>query len=412
MSEIDSFEGRVEKNCGSRKMKRESKKTDYILTWLILVGASIQNRFFDEIISVAGMDAVSLLLTLILFFSFGRYILNSHFKFNKTEFVLTAYMMCICVFGVVSSDVTSSVLLYFRTMIYFMFTFVFFKNVKLNEEDIIHVFKIAGFSNALICLFFYIQNVRIYGAGFRDVSINLYFSLFAIILCLFSKTSNEKKVAKLGIIFICTTAIITSQQRTQIIPLALVFALYVFASVGFDLKKMFNLALICAIFVMIINIAQNIGMLEFVKKRLEISSILNSDDTLGIRFATSNNYFSTLTFAQWLLGTGLTGKGELEMLVPNYIYKYGILGTLLIFYLTLFKAICQGIKFENTYKRFFMIALFIMAIGGVISGFGGQNGQLFVAAIMGAVSNREIFANEKCKYTIPFVGTKISRGGA
>ena len=393
-------------------MRKENKKTDYILAWLILVGASIQNRFFDEIISIAGMDAISLLLTLILFFAFGRYALNSHLKFKKTEFALTAYTLCICAFSVAGSGVTSSVLLCFRTMIYFMIAFVFFKNAKLNEEDIIHIFKTAGFFNALICLFFYIQNVKIYGAGFRDVSINLYFSLFAIILCLFSKTSNEKKVAKLEIIFICTTAIITSQQRTQIIPLALVFVLYAFSSVGFDLKKLFNLSLICAIFVVTINIAQNIGMLEFVKKRLEISSILNSDDTLGIRFSTSENYFSTLTFTQWLLGTGVTGKGELEMLLPNYIYKYGIAGTLLIFGLTLFKTISQGIKSENTYKRFFMIALFIMSIGGVISGFGGQNGQLFVAAIMGTVCNREILIDKNCKYTIPFVGTKISRGGA
>ena len=415
MQKNNTVKGQDKKDISKEKIMKavhnEKNKIDYLFAWLILVGAAIQNRFFDEIISVGGMDAVSLLLTIILFITFGRYMLRRKFKFPKDEFILVAYTVCVCAFSVIAVGMTSSVLLCFRTMIYLVITFIFFKNIALNEEDIIHLFRIAGLFNALICLYFYVQNVGIYGAGFRDVSINLYFSLLSIILCLFVKLQGERTVGKYGIALVCMIAIFTSQQRTQIIPLAIILTLFIMTSVGFDVKKIFNMACVCVLVVIVINIAKNIGMLDFVLKRLEIDSILNSNDTLGIRLTTSSNYFSNLSCVQWLIGTGLAGKGELEMLFPNYIYKYGVIGTGIILSLTLLKMLKYGFQYENTYKRVLTIALLLMSIGGVISGFGGQNGQLFVAAIMGTVSNKNIQMNTSCIYSLPLSRFKIFFGG-
>lgn len=305
MQKNNTVKGQDKKDISKEKIMKavhnEKNKIDYLFAWLILVGVAIQNRFFDEIISVGGMDAVSLLLTIILFITFGRYMLRRKFKFPKDEFILVAYTVCVCAFSVIAVGMTSSVLLCFRTMIYLVITFIFFKNIALNEEDIIHLFRIAGLFNALICLYFYVQNVGIYGAGFRDVSINLYFSLLSIILCLFVKLQGERTVGKYGIALVCMIAIFTSQQRTQIIPLAIILTLFIMTSVGFDVKKIFNMACVCVLVVIVINIAKNIGMLDFVLKRLEIDSILNSNDTLGIRLTTSSNYFSNLSCVQWLI---------------------------------------------------------------------------------------------------------------
>ena len=105
MQKNNTVKGQDKKDISKEKIMKavhnEKNKIDYLFAWLILVGAAIQNRFFDEIISVGGMDAVSLLLTIILFITFGRYMLRRKFKFPKDEFILVAYTVCVCAFSVI-----------------------------------------------------------------------------------------------------------------------------------------------------------------------------------------------------------------------------------------------------------------------------------------------------------------------
>lgn len=383
-----------------KNMFNQCNKFDFIITFFILSLASIQNRFFDDMFTFAGMDALSFLLTLILFFSFFRMLFKKKFIFDIDELILILYFFLVIILSILKYGFTSNVLVNLRTTIYFLFSFFIFKNIKINDFYIIKLFILSGFLNSLIYLFFYFQNIGTFGVGFRDVSINLYFSLFAVFLCLFCNIANEKKVLKLCIIFLCSITIIISQQRTQIIPLILIFIIYIFSNIKLNLSNLFKLLIICLTIVITINVVKNIGIFDFLKKRFEINSIISSEDTLGFRIKTTYDYFSNYNFIKWIFGTGINGDDELEMLIPNYIYKYGLFGLFLIFYITLFTFIQNGIKFNNSYKRLFLISLFIMSIGGLISGFGGANGQLFVSAIMGLTCGNNISTSQKCTYSI------------
>ena len=381
-----------------------------IIVALILCLAAIQNRFFDTILNVAGMDFVSLILSICLAISFGIVIYINKMKFTKTDLIINLYFAFFCIIGFIITGINSQSLLLFRTSMYFFMTFYIFKNMNMKDEKIIKYYEIAGILNTVFCLYFYFINIKTYGSGFRDVSMNLYFSVFALLFFLFVNMNNRYKITKYFICFIILIAIITSQQRTQIIPLMVTAIFYIISNDKFNLKSIFNILSIFLIVYLVIKLANNIGVFKLVVNRLSNGAITSEESTLWIRINTAKEYLNGMNIWNLLFGTGLFGKGELELFVPNYIYKYGILGSIFLAISIYMPAIKAGIKNKNNIKRFILISLLIMSIGGIISGFNGQNGQLLIASILGILLNNNIQMNNNINYNIKFMGkNKLER---
>lgn len=397
----------------SKTLVRKTKQTSFFAT-MILCGAAIQNSFFDDIFSVGGMDAISLLLTFFLVIAFFWVIAITRGKMYRIEFLLLFYFFSIFTLGFIRDGINGMSLILFRTSLYFLLTFIFFLRVRISQESIIKMYRLAGFLNASVCMIFYIINVQQYGAGFRDVSINLYFSLFAIILCLFVELPNEVKWQKYSEVLVCTLAIVTSQQRTQIIPLIIVLLLFGICSMERFTKFIVRMLVLFVLVYVVYRISSAVGVYKLVVNRLQLGVITAGESTLWARFDAVSRYLGDFNVIEWLWGTGLTGETELEMLLPNYLYKYGIFGTMLIACTIVVPAILSGLYDKIGFKKMLLVNIAILAIGGLISGFGGQNGQLFVASILGLMCNEIIdcYQTKNIRYNSLLVRKVTRRGRA
>lgn len=346
--------------------QRKRISHDWFLAGLILALAALQNGFFDSMVSIMGMDAISLLLSILIFFTFGVYFIRRKGYFPIEEIVLILFMTFLTVSGFIITKGSTIFLLNFRTLIYLVITFLFFKNIKMFDYEAIRLYRLAGLVNAVVCLIFYFQNVTISGFGFRDVSMNLYFSNFAILLCLFVNVKGENVILKWMTILFCMTAIFTSQQRTQIIPLFITFILYVLTNISLsNCKKIIRLIMIVVLIIIVYKIADNIGVLILVLNRLQMSNIMSQNDTLFVRFYDSNTAFSNMNAVNWLIGAFLTTNYRLEMLFPNLLFNYGVLGMLMLVFILFLKPLSLGCRYPNTYKRFFMLSFCIISVGGL-----------------------------------------------
>ena len=388
----------------------QRERWDHITCYLILILAAIQNRFFDDLISIAGMDAVSLFLSLVLMVVFGWMCMNKRIIWYKKHFLVFTYFVVYIALNFLLKGLTSTSFLLFRTSMYFISTFLIFSNLQIDFKCMLSAYRCAAVFNSVVCLYFYLVNVNEHGAGFRDVSINLYFSLLGLMFFMFIQKSGEIKIIKYLTYALVFLAIVTSQQRSQIIPLAVILIMYIFTNMGFNIRKLASLIAMVFIVAWGISYAQKLGMWEYVVNRFANGAITAKESTLIVRMETTSSYLGDMNILQWLFGVGFNANGELEMLVPNYLYKYGIWGSFYIVYCAYLPAISNGVK-EKTGCRFVLITLIICSIGGMISGFGGQNGQLLLASLLGLMNNKVLLnSSEKgILYHMPLV--KNTGGG-
>ena len=136
----------------------KEERTGAVVSCIILCLAAIQNRFFDELVSIGGMDAISLLLTAFLLLAFISQIVKSKFRFRRMDFILLFYFLIITVIGFVGGGLSSSTLLQFRTAFYFFATFYIFSSIAITSKSVINNYKLAGITNVLVCLYFYFKN--------------------------------------------------------------------------------------------------------------------------------------------------------------------------------------------------------------------------------------------------------------
>ncbi|MBI6102238.1 hypothetical protein H8J94_08255 [Clostridium perfringens] len=221
-----------------------------------------------------------------------------------------------------------------------------------------------------------------FGIGARDVSINLYISFFSMAIILFIDKKGLYSFKNDIIIILNFMAIVLSQQRTVIIPLIVLIVLFLLKNFRFNFKKITTIIIISLLCLILLNYLKNIGILELIKNRFSVELFSGENSTLNIRNETMKLAFSQNNIVNFILGCPFGFKySDLELLIPNYIIKYGVIGVVIIFfyYVTI---IINSYKKYYIYQKKILWIYIIMLIGGIISGFGGATGQMLNAFIL------------------------------
>lgn len=384
-------------------MHTVNQRKSRVIAMTILVGDGIQNSYFDKIFNINGMDAISLFLTVaIVVFFLYVFLCGDKWTVKCNEFILMLYFSLLTFIGFFKAGINKNSMLLFRTSMYFFFVYIIFLNLRMTTSELINSYRIAGTACALTCLFFYYRSLNTYGVEYRNVSFNLGICVFAIFLELFVEMDGDNLLRKIISVFICFFAVFTSQQRTQIIPTLCIGMLLFVSCLGFELNKIIKLISVIFMSVTVLVVSHRIGVLELIANRFKSSSMWGGGGTLFIRLNDTKNVFSSMSIIEWIFGSGLDGLVELEMLLPNLIYKYGILGLFLIVWNCFIPVLYSGYSHKGSHKRLFLIGFCILLTGGLVSGLGGCHGQLFLASILASIINKRILSSEdKVCYSIP-----------
>lgn len=360
--------------------------------WIVCILAAIQNGFFDTIFRISilsDMDGISLLLSFILVYYLIVGIL--------TKKIILTYRMCAAILlgifwlilGVCFSSSISEVFVSFRIYLYLFLGFFIFCKIYIDRRTFINIVSIAGLIGSLVYLGFYFANVGTSQAGytFRNVSLNLYWAFLAVSFSLFEKEYIFSLIERVLCMGVCTFVIIISQQRSIIIPLIIIYLWYLVSCFRFDIKKIVSLVLIIAMLYLgyryIITLDNFWTVLQ---RRFSAELFTGEHSTLSYRFIAMMEQFHDMDIFSWCVGVGFGGSKELEMWIPNYLVRFGIVGTCIIFYIFYrgyFKLARLILKKKNQYYDNLAFILIVMALGGFITGFSFESGQLLIGIISG-----------------------------
>lgn len=365
-------------------------KDNNFLIFLIYILFSLQNSFFDDIFPILGMDLFSLLLTIFLIGYFIYSILYKNLKIDKLMLIFIMLIIYKIIISLIYNYQLKAILIDLRVTLYFFISYSIFKSITINKESIIKIIKIGGLINSIIFLYFMIDLMKQQGIGARNVSINLYISLLCLGVILFLDKKNIRNFKNLLVSTLNVIAIILSQQRTIIIPLIILISIFIVVNFKINLKSFASYVIMIIIIAISIKILDNIGILELVKNRFSKDLFIGENSTLSARGNATKEALLNIKVIDMFFGTGFGNKyNDLELLFSNYLIKYGIIGSVLIVY-ELLNRIYIVLKSSNIFKKKITFILSIIFIGGVISGLGGNSGQMLLGIIFGIISNRKI----------------------
>lgn len=368
------------------------KINDKRVCWVVCILAAIQNGFFDTIFRtniLGGMDDVSLLLSLVLVYYFTVGIIVN--RIQTTKRMCIAGLLGVLWLGL-GSFFTSSiteVFVSFRIYLYLFLGYFIFENLNIDRSTFANAVSTSGLLGALIYLGFYFANVGTSQAGytFRDVSLNLYWAFLSVSFSLFEKEYISSIIKRGLCICICSFVIIISQQRSIIIPLAIIFVWYFISCLRFDTKKIVSLIIILVAayfgYKYIITLDNFWTVLQ---RRFSAELFTGEQSTLSYRFVAMTNQFRDMNIVSWIIGFGFGGSKELEMWIPNYLVRFGIVGTIMvfsIFYRGYFYLAKVFLSDNNGYYRKMAIILVVMSIGGFLTGYTFESGQLLIGIVSG-----------------------------
>lgn len=355
---------------------------DKIILILLYCLLSIQNGFFDKIFNLFNMDLFSILLSFMLI---GYFFILLYRKVIKIDTIFIIFIILILyklIVAVIVKNPILNILIDFRTTVYFFTTYLIYKYSNVDEEYFIKIIKAGGLLNSLIFLYFMNKIISEFGIGARDVSINLYISFFSMAIILFIDKKGLYSFKNDIIMILNFIAIVLSQQRTVIIPLIVLIVLFLLENFRFNLKKIITIIIISLLCLILLNYLKNIGILELIKNRFSVELFSGENSTLNIRNETMKLAFSQNNIINFILGCPFGFKySDLELLIPNYIIKYGVIGVVTIFFYFI-TIIINSYKKYYVYQKKILWIYIIMLIGGIISGFGGATGQMLNAFIL------------------------------
>lgn len=373
-------------------MNQYLKKDNSFVCWIICILAAIQNGFFDTIFRtniLGGMDGVSLLLSLVLVYYFTVGILKKRILMTRRMCIAILLGIAWLVIGTLSASSFSEVFVSFRIYLYLFLGYFIFNKMYIDRNTFVNAVSISGLTGSFIYLGFYFANVSTSQAGytFRDVSLNLYWAFLAVSFSLFEKEYISSLIKRGLSIGVCTFVIIISQQRSIIIPLVIIYIWYFISCLRFDIKKIVSLFFIIAILYFgyryIITLDNFWTVLQ---RRFSAELFTGEQSTLSYRFTAMTDQFHDMNILSWIVGFGFGGSKELEMWIPNYLVRFGIVGTFVvfnIFYRGYFKLARVMLKKKDQYYSKMALILIIMTLGGVLTGYSFESGQLLIGIISG-----------------------------
>ena len=362
-----------------------------LLFFALIVLASVQNSFFDSIFRVSifgGMDGLSVLLFLMLATVFALRFLAG--KIHCTVRLICAVVIfCIaCIAGLLNYSSVKDFAWSMRIYLYLFLGYFIGKSLVISKRTLSKGVCLAGILSGGLYMFFYLLNSQSSTAGFtfRNVSFNLYWCLLAIAFTLLL-SSYVPGLLKILVILICPLTVIISQQRTLIIPLGLIIVWFVFRNLKVNIKSIILLAfflLVCVVGYIWLSELDN--FLEVLLRRFTFDYFFGKNSTLGIRIDTMRDAFSQLNPAELFFGSGFGAIEELETWVPNYLVRFGFLGTIALFliYYDGYAALYWAGRFNKRsfYRTLFWICI-SLSVGGFISGYSYEHGQLMIGLLSG-----------------------------
>lgn len=371
-----------------------TSKKFFVITCIYIL-FSIQNRFFDDVFSLFNMDFISLLLSIILILYFLYCIYIKRIKVDKIFILFTLLIVYKLAIGIIEGNKISLIFIDIRTTVYFLCTYLIFRYNKLNEKYLISLIKFGGFINSGIFLYFMYKMINQYGIGFRDVSFNLYISFFSLAIILLIDNKSLYNLMNVFIAIINIISIVLSQQRTLIIPLIVLIILFIKSNLKINLKSFILIISILIISYIAVRYIDKLGLLDVIKSRFSKELFSGESSTLNIRTDTMKAAFLESNIRTFIFGCGFGDKySELELLIPNYIIKYGFIGFIFVF-VYFSTCILNKIKFYSDFQKYILRIYLVMSIGGIISGFGGAPGQMLNGVVLGILMNDNLFNLDK-----------------
>lgn len=371
--------------------KENLNQKDSKIVFILYILLSIQNSFFDDMFSIFGMDLFSLLLSVILIIYFFLLLIKKEIKidyFLLFFFILTIYKLLL---GFIIIKNIGSILIDLRPTIYLFMTYFIFKNIKSDINMLINVIKIGGLANSIIFLYFMNNLINDYGIGARNVSINLYISLLSLSIILLFKNKKTNTIIDFFIVFINILSILLSQQRTVIIPLSIIIGIFIIKNIKISLKSLMLIIFIVIGITTIFRIMDNIGILDLVKNRFSPDLFSGENSTLTVRKITVVRALKENPWINYIFGCGFGYKYcDLEMLIPNYIIKYGVVSSIVILW-NIYLGFIKYYMRYNYFQKVLLHVLLIILIGGIISGLGGVTGQMLLGFIFGILNNKKLY---------------------
>lgn len=388
-------------------MKKNGNVIERILFCVLLISCSIQNKSFSSIATIdlgfLRMDIldmliiISIILLLIIFIMKRRI----EFKFNIIDIYLSIYLIFLLIIGVIKGHSIFNIFLDIRVLIYLLGGYLIFKNSSLSNEYITNLLIISGLINSVYYIVNFMVGYSSTGLYIRDVSFNLFIGTLAIGIIVFYK--NKQNFLDNVIILLVLLAAIISQQRTIIIPNIVILILYIIKIIKNKriniITKICLLNLIVILGCILFSIIIDLNFKDTILNRFSFENFLGKESTLWMRTESINATFNELNFLDKCIGTGLGSiviyyplyrvlvtTDALEMFFFNYLYKYGIIGTTIIVLFFASKIFKNRLSIKtNSFSTTLVKSLFLILIGGFISGLERYQGQFLIGMILGLI---------------------------
>ncbi|MFT8342189.1 MAG: hypothetical protein ABF652_12255 [Clostridium beijerinckii] len=402
------MEKRYNNNGNIYKGKKNiESKFDIFFATILFIIIAIQNNKFSLLQAIdlgfMRLDILDISTILCLFMLFFKAFNQRKIKVDKLLLYIFFYIIYGIIFGIINSYDTFSLFMDMRSVIYLIVSYLVFKQIEINKYKMIKIIKISALINSLYYIYSIVLKSSELGVLSREVSFNLFIGTLFLGIVL----SDESSINLSDIIIIILVLIsgILSQQRTVIIPDVLVIIIYVFKKIC-RVKNFFNtiLTIICIfiIGVLVMFVLKKYNIDQIIYNRFNRDNFLGQESTLNLRVDSFKLYLSNSNLYNVVLGSGLGSTTnyysvfgiidvthDFEMLLANYIFKYGIIGTVLfvIFFITVVRRSFEKDQ-ENSFRKNLSITLVMILVGGFISGLAGYTGQLFLGIVLGIVGRK------------------------
>lgn len=336
---------------------------------------SFDGELFNNI-KILGLNINDIIIIFFMLISISILILKG--KNNILIIFLGLYVVYLIFVGVDNGVNTFDILYSFRTFLYLWAGYLIFRNINIYYIELTKIFILSGVITSIITIIF---NGRSGG--------NLYLILIALWLV---SEKDIKNIYKFLILMLGIAAILLSTQRTIIIPLIII--LMRFIKINFN-KSIKNKLIVLPMLICIVFYLENkYFLISNLAIKFTPEKLFGVESTLNFRINSIFMNFNSII--NLFCGHGLGAKVayysnvntiaigyDLEMLLPNYIHKYGIIGSFIMFIYFI-----KNIRLNYDFKYEILKCLIVILIGGMISGLSLYSGQLILGILIGVLSNK------------------------
>ena len=384
-------------NKGECMLKKYQEKFIAFI-WFSL---AIIGTFIEPTISFGGMSLVEFIIL------FSEFMLifkkRKMWKIKKIDFLIFTYLLILIAISSFFCDGYFFLLRDLRNLILIIGSYCIFRDCSIDGNKLLKIFFGAGALNSIL----YLLSGTSLSA--RNISVILFISLISFNIGLFfTKQLGINKVIIYTVVLLNAFVILISQTRSLIVCIGVTGMIYF----GENIKKLeiHRILFILLLCIGVIYSLEKLGLLDIVVKRFDGEMVTGEKSTLVLRIDSVLYNFREFSWYNYLFGKGL-GKTiiyyhnfsgidrmavgtELEMFIPNYIMKIGIVP---IFFLMLqyIKRLMKIIHKNMPKNRKKILYIFFSVIsGGMISGLSGMEGGIIFAMLIGIMVNPNIMINE------------------